>query len=178
MSDILLQVTPAEQALLRSRAEELARTASQASVTSGERVLNCLFFRVNDIRYALAQDWVQEVHLEVRPVPVPCTPGFVKGIVNVRGEIVSAVDLAVFLGYAPLSQQASYQMFRIRKGKLEFGVLCDLVENIQPLMLDQLHPFEHGDSTRLNRYLLGVTDDLVNVLDVETLLADESLVVS
>jgi hypothetical protein len=40
-----------------------------------------------------------------------------------------------------------------------------------------LHPYEHGSASKLNRYMLGVTHDLVNVLDVEALLADESLIV-
>lgn len=176
MSDILLEVSSQEQVLLKQRAEELARTTTQAAV--GARSFNCLFFESNGIRYAVSQDWVQEVHLEVRPVPVPCTPAFVRGIVNVRGEIVSAVDLSSFLGFAALPVQSHYQMFRLRKGKLEFGILCHQVENIEMVSLEDLHPYEHADSARLNRYLLGVTDEMANVLDVEALLADETFIIS
>lgn len=178
MADILIEVSPQQQAVLRSRAEDLARSLDEDARSGGERLLNCLFFQIQGIRYAVAQDWVQEVHLEVKPTPVPCTPGFVRGIVNVRGDIVSAVDLSSFLGFETLSHQASYQMFRLRKGKLEFGVLCDQIENIQEIDLSGLHPFEHADAARLNRFLLGVTQDLVNVLDVEALMADESLIVA
>ena len=176
MADILLDVTPAQAAILRSRSEDLSRSASldQAS-TEGQ--IECMFFTVSGLRFALARDWIQEVHLEVRPVPVPGTPVFVKGIVNVRGDIVSVIDLAAFLNLTPLQPQSEYQMFRLRHGKLEFGVLCDQIENIQTLDQSKLHPFEHGNASKLNAYLLGVTDDLVNVLDAGILLADESLIV-
>lgn len=177
MADILLAIDDHQHQMLRQRAEELSHAAGETGQATGRHSFNCLFFEASGIRYAVAQDWVQEVHLEVRPVPVPCTPSFVRGIVNVRGEIVSAVDLSSFLGYPPLPMSPHYQMFRLRKGKLEFGILCQQVENIEPLSLEDLHPFEHGDATRLSRYLLGVTDDLVNVLDVEALLADESFIV-
>ena len=179
MPDILIEVNAKEQTLLRTRADDLSRLAAQSYEAGTEkRTLDCLFFSAQGIRYALSQDWVQEVHLEVRPIPVPCTPSFVRGIVNVRGDIVSAVDISAFLGNTPLAHQENYQMFRIRKGKLEFGILCDLVDNIEPLSLEHLHRYEHGDHAKMNRYLLGVTDELVNILDAEALMADESLIVS
>lgn len=176
MSDILLDINAQEQSLLRQRAEDLARATTQQQ-TTGQNSFNCLFFEINGIHYAVAQDWVQEVHLEVRPVPVPGTPAFVRGIVNIRGEIVSALDLAAFMGYQALPAQSSYQMLRVRRGKLEFGILCQQIENIQSITPADLHAFEHGDSGRLQRYLLGVTDQLENILDVEVLLSDESLIV-
>ncbi len=176
MADILLDVTPAQAAVLRSRSEDLSRSATQDQVNT-EGQVECLFFTVSGVHFALARDWIQEVHLEVRPVPVPGTPSFVKGIVNVRGDIVSVVDLAAFLGLSPLPHQREYQMFRLRHGKLEFGVLCEQIENIQTLELNRLHSFEHGTASKLNQYLIGVTSELVNVLDASILLADESLIV-
>lgn len=177
MPDILLNLSPSTQAVLQRRSETLSHVVKVGEQVSDSETQDFVFFRASNIKFAIQHDWVQEAHIDVVPVFVPGTPKFIRGIVNVRGEIVSAMDICQFLGLPPQPMQEHYQMLRLKHGKLEFGMLCEEIENIQALNLQMLHPFEHNDSTRLNRYLLGLTDDLINVMDAQALLADESLII-
>ena len=175
MSEIKIETSPEERMLLGRRTEELARR--QVSEARQEEHVDFLLFTIAGIRYAIEKHYIQELHLSVSPVTVPCVPDFIKGIVNVRGDILSVMDLALFIGNPGLSASDNFPMFRVTQGKLDFGVLVDTVEDILPLSRHNVHPFEVSDNAKINRFLIGLTHDLIHVLDGDALLGDESLIV-
>jgi purine-binding chemotaxis protein CheW len=177
MPEIVLNFMAQEQEMLLRRTEELARKANaDNSQQKGEKA-DFLLFSINHVRYALEKQYVHELHLAVKPVFVPCVPDFIKGIVNVRGDILSVMDLAAFIGNPELQQQDDYQMFRITQGRMDFGVLVEGIEDIYELHREDIHAFEVSENARINRFLIGMTHDMVHVLDGEALLSDDTLIV-
>ncbi|WP_179953260.1 chemotaxis protein CheW [Desulfobotulus mexicanus] len=53
----------------------------------------CLTFHLLDVVFALPIEVVQEVLQDVRITPIPRTPDFLEGVMNLRGRIVPVVDL-------------------------------------------------------------------------------------
>jgi purine-binding chemotaxis protein CheW len=51
--------------------------------------------------YALAPEHVELVAEVTRPVPVPTAPAHLRGVVHLRGRILTVVDLAAVLGLEP-----------------------------------------------------------------------------
>jgi chemotaxis signal transduction protein len=51
--------------------------------------------------YAVPVDAAREVVSAPRPTVLPAAPGCVRGLLNVRGEIVPLVDLGILLGASP-----------------------------------------------------------------------------
>ena len=82
-----------EEARLKARAAELSRRPAR---TEPETVLNCLEFRLSGESYALEMSYVAETLPLTDFTPLFCTPPFVLGITNLRGRIVSIVDLRRF----------------------------------------------------------------------------------
>lgn len=62
-------------------------------------VVRVLLVEVSRARCALPLDAVAEVLPAARVEPVPSAPAAVLGVLNVRGEAVAVLDVAVFLGY-------------------------------------------------------------------------------
>ncbi len=81
--------------ILRQRAEALARTAEED--TAHERTA-LLVYRVGAHWYAVAVDEVREISRDHEVTSLPCVPDFVRGVVSIRGEIVSVTDAAVLMG--------------------------------------------------------------------------------
>ena len=48
----------------------------------------------------LSPDFVREVYPLKDYTPLPCTPPFVLGLVNVRGQIISVIDIKKFFDIA------------------------------------------------------------------------------
>lgn len=85
------------QKILRERAASLAQAESeeQAVETRG-----LLLFLVGEETYAVDVEHVREIVNGFTVTRIPCVPSHVLGVINVRGEIVSVVDLAAVLGSA------------------------------------------------------------------------------
>jgi purine-binding chemotaxis protein CheW len=76
--------------VLRRRAESLAQAeGEEASVET----LGLLLFRLGEEWYAVPIEGVREIYNEYKVTRIPRVPGFILGVINVRGEIVSVTNL-------------------------------------------------------------------------------------
>ena len=161
--------------VLRERARNLARVRS--APVAAESMLEVLEFQLADERYAVESRYVGEVQPLRSLTPVPCTPAFILGIVNVRGRILPVLDLKRFFGLPQRGLTDLHRIILLGDGRCEFGLLADLGVGVRmiPRAAIQASPpaFAGIDST----YLLGVTADRLLVLDAAALLADPRLVV-
>jgi len=89
--------SPQERAILQQRAQRIAQEAHE----SQEVILqDMLIVQAHEQRYALPVQHILMVYDELRLVRVPGTPPFIRGVANVRGQMLSVLDLSVLLGYA------------------------------------------------------------------------------
>jgi purine-binding chemotaxis protein CheW len=169
--------TPTEaRAILRARAEALAREPEQAA--PGQTALDILEFRLAAGTYAVELPFVREVHSLREYTPVPGTPPFVLGIANVRGEIISIIDLTRLLGLPDKGLGQLNKVVVLSGGGMEFGILADDILGTRTLAADTIQTAPLTGYEIGTKYLLGVTSKRVIVLDAAGILADEKMVVS
>jgi len=177
MSVFRLQLKTGEQKILQKRTELLAQNLTEQQAQVNQQELECLVFSSGGIQYAIEKEYVQEMHRQVSPLPVPCTPDFVKGIVNIRGSILSVNDLGLFLGHPALLSQTAVPLFKLQDHQLSLGILADSIDDIRALALSDIFPFEQPEHPRLKKYLLGLTAQMLYVLDAHAILSDPELIV-
>src|SRR5688572_22021320 len=107
--------------ILRTRARALARTAAPPEEGT---VLEVVEFRLAHERYAVEGRHVQEVCTLGELTPLPCTPSFVRGIVNVRGRIVPVLDLKRFFDLPEQGITDLHRIILVRRHDLELGLLA------------------------------------------------------
>ncbi len=157
---------------LRERARLLSRENAGAPA---EKPLEVLEFTLAYESYGIELGCVREVWPLKDYAEVPGTPRFIFGIVNVRGRIVSVVDLKHFFDLPAKGLTDFNKIIIIGNEHMEFGLLADAVANVR-----QVRPDEIGASlptltgVRLD-YLKGVTDDRLIVLDGGKLLSDPKI---
>ena len=88
--------TQESRAILRSRARALARAPQQTA--TAQQFLEIVEFRLASETYGLEAAFVREVYPLKDFTPLPSVPPFVLGILNVRGQILSVIDLKKFFG--------------------------------------------------------------------------------
>ena len=81
--------------ILARRAQSLAVEAIEEETTGR---LALLLFRIGSEWYAVRLAAVREIFQEYEITKIPCVPGFILGVVNVRGEILSVTDPARMMG--------------------------------------------------------------------------------
>lgn len=155
-------VDSATEALLKRRAEQLAHQATGEEAGTHIEVLVC---RLGGERYAIETGTLRAVQWAGGVTPVPCTPPFVLGIVSVRGDIVTVLDLATMLALKSAPEIAdTYSLLLLGLPGVRAGLVVDEILGVERLDLDTLQPSLSGrDFTR------GIAPGPTVLLDLEQL---------
>jgi purine-binding chemotaxis protein CheW len=163
------------KAVLKARAKALAR--EQEPDQSEEDRLEVIEFVLAGEKYAVESSFVREVYQFREFTPIPGAPSFVLGLINVRGQIVSVVDLKKLFDLSEKGLAELRKTILISDGEMEFGLLADTVLGLRQILLRDLQatlPTLTGVRTEL---LKGVTPARVAVLDAARLLSDQRMLV-
>jgi purine-binding chemotaxis protein CheW len=163
------------QRILKARAQALAQEPVPAEA-AGERIEVVEFLLAHE-RYALETRYVREVHPLETLTPLPCTPAFVLGIVNMRGEILSVIDLKKFFELPEKGLTDLNKVIVLQSENMVFGILADAIAGVRRVPLTDIQPSLPTLTGVREEYLKGVTPERTVILDAEKLLADEGMVV-
>jgi purine-binding chemotaxis protein CheW len=169
-------LTPDEtNAILKARAKALAR--EQEPDQCEQDRLEVIEFVLADEKYAVESSFVREVYPFREFTPIPGAPPFVLGVTNVRGQIVSVVDLKKFFGLPEKGLPDLRKVILISDGEMEFGLLADTVVGLRHILLPDLQATLPTLTGARKEFLKGVTAARVAVLDSARLLSDERMLV-
>jgi purine-binding chemotaxis protein CheW len=161
--------------ILRTRARILAREPEQVGIAQAS--LEIVEFRLASEIYGLESGFVREVYPLKDFTPLPGVPAFVLGIVNVRGQILSIIDLKKFFDLPEKGLGQLNKLIILRNEQMEFGVLADDILGARSISLDALQAAPPTVSGIGADYLRGVTTERVIILDAEKILSNAQIVV-
>jgi purine-binding chemotaxis protein CheW len=143
-----------------------AREASQ-----GDRYV---LLSISSANYAVLEAFVTELERIPKITPVPRVPGWLRGVTNLRGDVISVVDMRMFLGLEPTASNASRMLVvRLLTEEFSTGLLVDGVDRIVAVPPEAITPPESSLEGPLAPYLRGmcvIEERLVAVLDLDQLL--------
>ena len=170
------QPAPEErQRILEARARALAR--SLAAAPAGE-LLEVVEFGLGGERYGVASSFVREVLHLAQLARLPGTPAFVLGIINVRGEILSVIDLKRIFELPEQTLTERDRVLVLHSEDMSFGILADRIVGVRSLPRASIQPPPPGRPEGSRDYLMGMTADCLAILDGGRLLTDGRLVVN
>ena len=162
-----------ERDVLHRRAESLARPLSDDS--DERNAILVVEFLLSGERYALDADMVQEVAPIHGLLPLPGTPDFILGIINLRGEIRSVVDLRRVFDMAEHQREGLGYAVIIGNGDMEFGLFAEEVPGARTLRPETLVETLPTLTDVRAEFLKGVTAGGLAYLDASRLLTDGRL---
>lgn len=162
------------QRILEKRTQALAREPVRAEDAEYFEVLE---FLLAHERYAVASAFVREVCPLEELTPLPCTPSFVLGIVNVRGEMLSVIDLKKFFDLPEKGLSDLNKVIVLESADMVFGILADVIVGVHPILRADIQSALPTLTGIREDYLHGVTAERQVVLDAEKLLGDKKLIV-
>lgn len=146
---------------LLARARRFAQRPADRQSEVGTEVM---LFRLGGETYAVESRLLNAVHSVDAMASIPCTPPHIAGVVNVRGEILTVVDLAEVLGVARGSV-GGRQLLLLERGGARVGLLVDSVEGTRYLPREGLDgPL--GDQG----FAAAIAEAKIVLLDLERLL--------
>jgi purine-binding chemotaxis protein CheW len=164
------------QAILDERARALARVPTEPPRAS--EVLEVATFCLAEERYAIETRFVTKVMRLTDLTPIPGTPAFLAGVMNLRGEILAVLDLRPVLGLAPSAAGDPSWIVVLGDERDELALCIDAVLEVTTLRVDEVLEPTGSVASNNRPYHRGVTSDALIVLDGEALLRDDRLIVN
>ena len=161
--------------ILRARARSLALEPLKKDAV--ETSLEVVEFLLAHERYAIETVCVREVYPLKELTPLPCTPSFVLGVANVRGEILSIIDIKKFFELPEKGITDLNKIIIVHNGEIELGILADVMLGVRSIPSKRIQPSLPTLTGIREEYLKGVTDERVVILDAEKILSDKNIVV-
>lgn len=141
-----------------------------------------LTFFLGDEEYAIGILRVKEIIQYDVLTRVPRTPSWIRGVINLRGNVVPVVDLAVKFGLAetPVTKSTCIVIAEVdMEGEpLVMGVLADAVSQVIDLLPADVEPTPSFGTRVHVDYLLGMGKlgkKFVLILDIDKVLSTEEL---
>ncbi|MEW6660377.1 MAG: chemotaxis protein CheW [Thermodesulfobacteriota bacterium] len=139
-----------------------------------------LTFTLDEEDYGIGLLKVREIIGIMTITPLPHSPPYVKGVINLRGRIIPVVDLRQKFGleWTAYTHRTCIIVVEVssRSGPLQIGVVVDFVSEVLPIQAADIDPppsFGNGMETR---YILGIGKAKGGVkilLDIDQVLAGE-----
>jgi purine-binding chemotaxis protein CheW len=149
-----------------------------AEITEKPRgtVVQLVNFRLRDEEFGVDIGSVREITKVADVSPVPEAPSFIRGVTNLRGQIIPVIDLAKQFGLAPqeeLPESARIVVIEVKNQTV--GILVDEVPEVMKLPDENVHPTPELIQTGIKKdYVKGVgrlENRLIILLDLEKVLA-------
>lgn len=141
------------------------------NVSSEELVV----FSSGDISCALEIGHIREINRDMEITPVYRAPKCVRGVINLRGEIVTVIDLSVRLGKGPTCMDEDSRILIIKsRGGESVGLLSEKVQDIvifDPTSTEPPPPNLSGVTGSFFKAIYKMKNVLAGILDIDELLA-------
>lgn len=161
---------------LRIRAIAMAAESEQKREISAKTEI--IKFILANESYGIESAFVREVYPLKDLTPLPGVPPYIFGIINVRGQILPVVDLKKFLNLPEKGLGELNKVIILRNDQMEFGILADVVEGTQTLALEEILAAPLSITRIGGKYLKGITKEHIVVLEAESLLNNEKIIVN
>ena len=115
-----------------------------------------LIFSVNGIDYGIEIGYVTEI-IGIQPITaVPNTPGYIKGIINIRGTIVPVVDMRLRFSYQPTEYGEKTCIISLNKDSIYLGLIVDAVVDVIQLAADTILTPPSDGAEAKNKFLKAI----------------------
>lgn len=173
-----LQLSSAQvRAILDARAAKLARGFDPAAGSPAE-LMHLIAFSRGAHHYGVPLERLAEIRPLPSWTPVPGVPAVFVGVIQLRGEILAVVDLAVLFGAEAAERPNEPIGIIVSVDGVAAALLADAVDDVYDLTPERIHPPLATFSAARQRYISGLSDEGVAVVDVDKLLRDGWLRVS
>jgi len=168
------ELTPEQKAQkLKERAKTVAKQGEKSEDNGA--YLEIVEFFLSEEKYALELKHIREVYCVKELTPLPFAPSFVLGIVNLKGQIFSIIDLKELYELSTGECTENQQAIILSSDNMEFGILTDGIVGVRKISVSMIQPWISTLKNYMSEHIKGITKERTIVLDGEKILSDKEI---
>jgi len=137
-----------------------------------------LTFHLGGEDYGIEIRYVTEIVGMQKITEVPDMPGFVKGVVNLRGQVIPVMDVRIRFGMNSKEYDERTCIVVVKIGEAQIGLVVDTVNEVRTIPEKEISAppkVANNDSATYNQGMGKVGDDVVILLDGGSLIGEAEL---
>lgn len=132
-----------------------------------------MVFVVNNQKYALSSKYIIEI-IEMLPITkVPFLPKYIKGIINLRSNIIPVMDARIRFDIEPIEYNERTCIIIIENNNSKIGLIVDIVNEVMHISSDKnmnMESSEEYGKTNFIKSVSEVNNDIQLILDCDSLM--------
>ena len=171
--------TPEERAIFRARADNLKQRIESSKVTN--ELITLAVINLGDEYFGLDLELIRAFTDISNLTPIPCCPNHIVGNINLRGEIVTLVDIRNVLNLPPTPVSVGSKAVVVQVDDIVAGLPVDQVLEMVELNSADMIPLSGIMSEFGEQYIRGTAffqEKILRVLDLPKLFRQGELVVN
>ena len=171
-----------EETAVATDAMETTKPDGISSQFLSENEGKYLTFQLAEEGYGIGILKVREIIGMLPVTPVPQTPHFLKGVINLRGQVIPVVDLRLKFGLMEeeYTERTSIIVVEVKglANNIPIGIVVDTVSEVINITAEEIEPAPAFGATIKINYILGMakTDSGVKILlNIDQVLSAEEL---
>ncbi len=138
-------------------------------------VRELIAFRIGDQEFCVDIMQVREIRGWTPATPLPRTPAYMKGVINLRGAVLPIVDMGARLGLAAAEPNARHVIMVVNQGSRTLGLLVDAVSDIIKVSEDMVQPTPDVACDQVKTFvkgLLAIEGRMVSLVSLDRVLPE------
>lgn len=165
----------ASKALMAKRTKDIIEKSSLRLATSDLQAKNkYISFNLNKDFYCIGLDFVKEVLKDTSITKVPGTPDFIQGVMNLRGDYITVINLKKFLSLPCDTVSDKNPVVIIKYNELKLALLIDKINEL--FEYQETIYEESSDTYYANEFIYNQT--LYTVLNIESITSDKRIIIT
>jgi len=138
-----------------------------------------LVFTLANVEWGLDISCVREVLRPRKITPLPKTPDFVEGVINLRGYVLALIDLSKRLISKPIEEESNKRIIVCRIGKSIVGLSVNSLKEIITISDEDMIPTPEVVSMRMEAEVISriarIGERIIPILDLEHILTKKEV---
>lgn len=131
--------------------------------------MQMIFFTLTDKNYAMPSAHVEEIIKSATWVPVPLSAEWIQGLINLKGNVITLINLQKFLYPSEEREKLCYNNTIIIKNETEkIALIVDDVKGVRTIEPSDIQQMNHQKSSMMTG-VMTVNKEVVNVINMEAL---------
>ena len=150
--------------------------ALKSAGQSDDPMLQWVTFRLENEIYGVNVMQVKEVLRYTEVAPVPGAPGYVLGIIHLRGTVVTVIDTCQRFGLPSGEITDATRIMILEVEGHVIGILVDAVSEVVYLRQSEIEPSPNVGNDESSKFIQGVchkNDILLILVDLDKLLSED-----
>lgn len=154
--------------LFQKKRKEAGASLKRGSNKKRKDTVGLICFLLNDESYGIALERTREIVQTEEIVRVPGSPDYFKGMINLRGQVITVLDLKRFLGLERSQLSEDSRVLIVQQERNTIGLLVDKVDEIIRLEKNLIVPPPEGMANGQYVQALGEwSERVITLLDLE-----------